>query len=190
MGTIFQIGCVSAESAPKMIEGAVARANSIGVPQVVAILDESGLLKGFCRMDGAPLISIEVAQNKAYTALLGTPSQDCFNQIKDDPALLAGVPHIPRIVTSGGGGRLRISCGLWTNGKLLRKESTDMLCNFRFGCTETLRRCTVNVPFTHSLCFVEICPIHGPDINVCPAGKPEPNGCLLKGVQTKRSEPN
>ena len=54
-------------------------------------------------MDGAPLISIEVAQNKAYTALLGAPSQDFFNRIKDDPALLAGAPHIPRIVTFGGG---------------------------------------------------------------------------------------
>jgi uncharacterized protein GlcG (DUF336 family) len=86
-----------------MIAAAVAKASTIGVPQVVAILDESGLLKGFCRMDGAPLISIEVAQNKAYTALLGAPSRDFFNRIKDNPALLAGVPHIPRIVTFGGG---------------------------------------------------------------------------------------
>jgi len=53
-----------------MIVAAMAKAHSLGVPQVVAILDESVLLKGFCRMDGAPLIRIEVAQNKAYTALL------------------------------------------------------------------------------------------------------------------------
>jgi uncharacterized protein GlcG (DUF336 family) len=108
MAKVFHKGCVSAEVAQKMIAAAMAKASSLGVPQVVAILDESGLLKGFCRMDGAPLISIEVAQNKAYTALLGAPSQDFFNRIKDDPALLAGVPHIPRIVTFGGGLPIRI----------------------------------------------------------------------------------
>jgi uncharacterized protein GlcG (DUF336 family) len=108
MPQTFQKGSISAESAAKMVEAAVAKAKSLGVPQIVAILDESGLLKAFCRMDSAPLISIEVAQNKAYTALLGAPSQDFFNRIKEDPALLAGVPHIPRIVTFGGGLPIRI----------------------------------------------------------------------------------
>lgn len=94
---------VSHESAQKMVAAAVAKATELGVPQVVAVLDESGLLKAFCRMDGAALISIEVAQNKAYTALFGMPSQDFYNFIKDEPALLAGVPHIPRIAIFGGG---------------------------------------------------------------------------------------
>jgi uncharacterized protein GlcG (DUF336 family) len=108
MDKTFTKRTVSAELAAKMIEAAVAKAKSIGVPQVVAILDESGLLKAFCRMDGAPLISIEVSQNKAYTALLGAPSQDFFNRIKDNPALLAGVPHIPRIAVFGGGLPIKI----------------------------------------------------------------------------------
>ncbi|HLW70827.1 MAG TPA: heme-binding protein [Candidatus Binataceae bacterium] len=99
---------ITAELAARMVEAAAAKAKAIGVPQIVAILDESGLLKAFHRMDGAPLISIEVAQNKAYTALLGAPSQDFFNRIKDNPSLLAGVPHIPRIVTFGGGLPIRI----------------------------------------------------------------------------------
>ena len=94
---------VSHESAQKMVAAAVAKATELSVPQVVAVLDESGLLKAFCRMDGAALVSIEVAQNKAYTALFGMPSQDFYNFIKDDPALLAGVPHIPRIAIFGGG---------------------------------------------------------------------------------------
>jgi uncharacterized protein GlcG (DUF336 family) len=99
---------ITGEMATKMVESAVAKAKAINVPQIVAILDESGLLKAFHRMDGAPLISIEVAQNKAYTALLGAPSQEFFNRIKDNPALVAGVPHIPRIVTFGGGLPIRI----------------------------------------------------------------------------------
>jgi len=94
---------VTDELAQQMVAAAVAKAKELGVPQVVAVLDESGLLKAFCRMDGTPLVSIEVSQNKAYTALFGMPSHEFFNFIKDDPALLAGVPHIPRIVTFGGG---------------------------------------------------------------------------------------
>ncbi len=103
MAQTFGKQSITAEVAQKMVAAAVAKAQEIGVPQVVAVLDESGLLKAFCRMDGAPLVSIDVSQNKAYTALFGMPSHEFFNFIKDDPALLAGVPHIPRIATFGGG---------------------------------------------------------------------------------------
>jgi uncharacterized protein GlcG (DUF336 family) len=103
MAQTFTKQSVSHESVQKMVAAAVAKATELDVPQVVAVLDESGLLKAFCRMDGAALVSIEVAQNKAYTALFGMPSKDFYNFIKDDPALLAGVPHIPRIAIFGGG---------------------------------------------------------------------------------------
>lgn len=103
MAETFTKHSVSHESAQKMVAAAVAKATALGVPQVVAVLDESGLLKAFCRMDGAALVSIEVAQNKAYTALFGMSSQEFYHFIKDDPALLAGVPHIPRIAIFGGG---------------------------------------------------------------------------------------
>src|ERR1700722_13797387 len=108
MEKTFAKRCITGDLAVKMIDPVIAKAKAIGVPQIVAILDESGLLKAFCRMDGAPLISIEVAQNKAYTALMGAPSQEFFERIKNDPALVAGVPHIPRIVTFGGGLPIRI----------------------------------------------------------------------------------
>ena len=108
MDKTFEKQSITAEMAQKMVEAAVAKAKELGVPQVVAVLDESGLLKAFCRMDSAPLISIEVAQNKAYTALFGMPSHELYNLIKDDPALLAGVPSIPRIAIFGGGLPIRI----------------------------------------------------------------------------------
>lgn len=108
MAQTFEKQSISAEMAQKMVAAAVAKAQELGIPQVAAVLDESGHLKAFCRMDSAPLVSIEVAQNKAYTALFGMPSHEFFNFIKNDPALLAGVPHIPRIVTFGGGLPIRI----------------------------------------------------------------------------------
>jgi uncharacterized protein GlcG (DUF336 family) len=108
MSETFAKQSISHETAQKMVAAAVAKATALGVPQVVAVLDESGLLKAFCRMDGAALVSIDVAQNKAYTALFGMPSQDFYNFIKDDPALLAGAPHIPRIALFGGGLPLKV----------------------------------------------------------------------------------
>ncbi len=108
MGQTFEKQSVTDELAQRMVAAAIAKAKELGVPQVAAVLDESGLLKAFWRMDGTPLVSIEVSQNKAYTALFGMPSHEFFNFIKDDPALLAGVPHIPRIVTFGGGLPIRI----------------------------------------------------------------------------------
>ena len=53
-----------------------AKARKIGVTENVAILDDGGNLKAFSRMDGAPILSIEIAQNKAYTALFGVSTQD------------------------------------------------------------------------------------------------------------------
>ena len=94
---------ISFELAEKMVNAAVAKAKEIGVSENVVILDDGGNLKAFGRMDGAPLPTIEMAQNKAYTALLGVSTQDFFNFIQSDPSLLAGIPTLSRIAAWGGG---------------------------------------------------------------------------------------
>jgi uncharacterized protein GlcG (DUF336 family) len=94
---------ISFELAQEMVAAAVAKAREIGVSENVVILDDSGNLKAFGRMDGAPIPTIEMAQNKAYTALLGVSTQDFFNFIQSDPSLLAGIPTLSRIAAWGGG---------------------------------------------------------------------------------------
>jgi uncharacterized protein GlcG (DUF336 family) len=94
---------ISFELAQKMVDAAVAKAKEIGVSENVVILDDGGNLKAFGRMDGAPLPTIEMAQNKAYTALLGVSTQEFFNFIQSDPSLLAGIPTLSRIAAWGGG---------------------------------------------------------------------------------------
>ena len=69
---------ISAELAQKMVDEAVAKAAELGVAENVAILDDGGNLKAFRRMDGAPILCIEIAQNKAYTALFGVPHAGLF----------------------------------------------------------------------------------------------------------------
>jgi uncharacterized protein GlcG (DUF336 family) len=94
---------ISFELAQKMVDAAVAKAREIGVSENVVILDDGGNLKAFGRMDGAPLPTIEMAQNKAYTALLGISTHDFLNFIQTDPSLLAGIPTLSRIAAWGGG---------------------------------------------------------------------------------------
>jgi uncharacterized protein GlcG (DUF336 family) len=100
---------VSSELARKMVDEAVAKARELGVSENVAILDDGGNLKAFHRMDGAPILSIEMAQNKAYTALFGVSTQDFFNFIQSDPSLLAGIPALARVAAWGGGFPIKVN---------------------------------------------------------------------------------
>jgi uncharacterized protein GlcG (DUF336 family) len=56
--------------AARLIAAATARAEAIGVPMNIAVLDAGAHIKAFHRMDGAVLGSIEVAMKKAKTAVL------------------------------------------------------------------------------------------------------------------------
>jgi uncharacterized protein GlcG (DUF336 family) len=92
-----------------MVDAAVAKAKELGVSENVAILDDGGNLKAFGRMDGASIPTIEIAQNKAYTALFGVSTQDFFNFIQGDPSLLAGIPALPRVAAWGGGFPIKVN---------------------------------------------------------------------------------
>jgi uncharacterized protein GlcG (DUF336 family) len=103
MADTFQKCTISHEASLRIAEAAVLRARELGIAIVVAVLDENGLPKALCRMDGAPAVSIGAAQDKAFTALLGMPSGDLFQVVKDDPSLLATLPNTPRIALIAGG---------------------------------------------------------------------------------------
>ena len=108
MANVIKKHSISSELAQKMVDEAVAKARELGVTENVAILDDGGNLKAFSRMDGAPILSIEIAQNKAYTALFGVPTQDFFSFIQGDPSLLAGIPTLARVAAYGGGFPVRV----------------------------------------------------------------------------------
>src|SRR5258705_13007679 len=103
MANVVKKHSISSELAQKMVNAAVAKARELGVTENVAILDDGGNLKGFNRMDGASMPTIEIALNKAYTALFGVSTHDFFNFIQGDPSLLAGIPTLPRVAAWGGG---------------------------------------------------------------------------------------
>src|SRR5437660_10860175 len=108
MTNVIKKHSISFELAQKMVNAAVKKAKELGVSENVVILDDGGNLKAFGRMDGASIPTIEIAQNKAYTALFGVSTHDFFNFIKGDPSLLAGIPTLARVAAWGGGFPIKV----------------------------------------------------------------------------------
>jgi uncharacterized protein GlcG (DUF336 family) len=109
MANVVKKHSISSELAQKMVDEAVAKARELGVTENVAILDDGGNLKAFRRMDGASIPTIQIAQNKAYTALFGVSTQDFFDFIQGDPSLLAGIPTLERVAAWGGGFPIKVN---------------------------------------------------------------------------------
>ena len=100
---------LSAEAAKKMIAAAEAKAEEMKRTMVISICDEGGNLKAFSRMDGAPLLSIQLAQDKAWTSVsYGVSTDQWFEFIKNDPPLLHGIVNHPRLIVFGGGFPIKI----------------------------------------------------------------------------------
>lgn len=98
------VSAVSADCVGRMLEGAAAKATAMGKPMCIAVVDNAGVLKGFLRMDGAPLLSVGISQDKAYTAAsFGLSTDGWHDFIKDDAPLHTGIVHTPRLVVFGGG---------------------------------------------------------------------------------------
>ena len=109
MASLVKKHSISSELAQKTVDAAVAKARELGVAENVAILDDGGNLKAFRRMDEAPILCIEMAQNKAYTALFGVSTQEFFDFIQGDPSLLAGIPTLARVAAWGGGFPIKVN---------------------------------------------------------------------------------
>lgn len=65
-----QRSVISGNQAQKIIHAAIANATAQNVPQNIAVVDPSGLLVAFHRMDNAFIGSIDLSQKKARTAAI------------------------------------------------------------------------------------------------------------------------
>ncbi len=108
---IFLKPSIPLQTASRMIEVAIEHAAEIGICISVAIVDESGILKAFARMDGSPLVAVEVARNKALTAVgFGIPTgQAWINFSQGDEILEKGIHSLPNFTMFTGGHPLRLS---------------------------------------------------------------------------------
>jgi len=111
MSDTYQKASITTELAHRMIAAAEKKAQELGKAFDIAIVDESGVLKAFSRMDNAPLLSIQIAQDKAYTAVgFGMSTDAWYDFIKNDPPLAVGAPAgIDRLIVFGGGYPIKIN---------------------------------------------------------------------------------
>lgn len=93
------------EAAHAAVHAALAHAASLSVAINVAVVDRSGLLIAFLRMPGAPLHSIDIATDKAYTAAsFGLPTSKWVEALaKHSEGVQQGLVLRPRFVIFGGG---------------------------------------------------------------------------------------
>jgi glc operon protein GlcG len=104
MTDVIDARTIGFAAAQRIVDAAVKKADSLGLTVCVAVADRAGHLLAYARMDGAPLLSEQIAQDKAYTvAAFGRPTHEWFDLIKDDPALLHGIVKTDRLVVFGGG---------------------------------------------------------------------------------------
>ena len=101
----FQKSSITVEAAERVIKAAEAKAHEMGLAMSIAVCDEDGTLKAFRRMDGAALLSVGIAQDKAYTAISfgGMATHEWYDFIKNDPPLLHGIVKTDRLIVFGGG---------------------------------------------------------------------------------------
>ena len=102
---MLSIKRLSIEDARILIVGASEKANEIGVPMCIAISDESGNLIAFERMNGGKSHSIQISQDKAFTAGASRKATADYNAANQPGQLAFGIhaAHQGRMSTVGGG---------------------------------------------------------------------------------------
>ena len=107
---VAETATLTLEGARRALEAAVREAQRIGVAVCVSVADQAGHLLAFGRMDGAPLLSVSLSQDKAYTvaAFGGLPTHEWFDMIKDESPLLHGIVKTNRLTVFGGGIPVRV----------------------------------------------------------------------------------
>lgn len=100
---------INASTAQDLIAAAEEKAVEIDVPMCIAVMDDGADLVAFHRMDGALLASIDIAQNKAYSAVSLKMDTDTIHDVSQPGESLYGLgtTNDGRIVTFGGGYQLK-----------------------------------------------------------------------------------
>jgi uncharacterized protein GlcG (DUF336 family) len=139
MTTIRHIPALTNDTARAIVEAAIAEAKRSNKASTVAVVDAAGHLNAFGRMDGAGVITIQVATDKAYTAAAsGLPTDQWHEFIKNDEPLATGAPaQIQRLISFGGGipividghlvGGVGVAGGHWSDDKKIAEAGLTAL---------------------------------------------------------------
>ncbi|BCS89838.1 GlcG/HbpS family heme-binding protein [Pseudodesulfovibrio sediminis] len=96
---------ITLKDAKRMIEAAKVKADELGVPMVIAVVDGGGNLMAQERQDDALIVSIELSRDKAYSAVAVKADTATIGDLAQPGAPLFGLGRANggRIITFGGG---------------------------------------------------------------------------------------
>lgn len=102
---MITINRLSIEDARLILQGARQKSEEIKVPMCIAVVDESGNLIAFERMNGGKVSSIVLAQDKAFTAGAARKATHEYNAANIPGKLVFGIhtEYGGRMSTVGGG---------------------------------------------------------------------------------------
>ena len=92
-------------AAQRAVAAALEEAEKLSVDVCIAATDRAGHLLAFARMDRAPILCSQIAQDKAYSvaAFGGLPTSDWWRLLESEPALMHGITKTDRLIVFGGG---------------------------------------------------------------------------------------
>lgn len=104
MSELITTVSLSSADARALADAAIAEARERGLKMHVTVVDASGNVLVYQRMDGAPLPAREFSEKKAYTAVgYGKPTSVWKKRLADNPHLATGLSQHPRIAMIAGG---------------------------------------------------------------------------------------
>jgi uncharacterized protein GlcG (DUF336 family) len=97
--------CIAWPAAAAAVQAAAATAQALDRRVNVAVVDTAGTLMAFLRMPGAPLHSVDIAIDKAYTAASFGLATSRWTEVLagHSQAVCDGLVRRPRFVAFGGG---------------------------------------------------------------------------------------
>lgn len=101
--------------AMKAVKASQAEAQKMGVAMAIAVVNDSGVLTAFVRMDGSDLVAVPLAEDKAYTALVNRMNTRELGEQCQPGGPLYGLQHnlSGRMVIFPGG------VPVWRDGQLI-----------------------------------------------------------------------
>ena len=105
MGDQLVTRSVTLAGAQRAPAAAAEEAERIGVAVCIAVGDGAAHPVAFGRMDGAPLLCVQIAQDKAFSVASfgGLPTSEWWPMLESEPALLHGIVKTDRLTVFGGG---------------------------------------------------------------------------------------
>jgi len=100
----FPSRAVTLAAAHRVINAGIKASESLGIPMSIVVVDAAGHLTAAARMDGASMLTQEVAFKKAWTsAMTGAPTAGVHQFVTSDAGAVLSMPHVSHFSLVAGG---------------------------------------------------------------------------------------